>query len=59
MEFSSIPDVSLETLAAIDQLGFKYMTPVQASTINLFLKNKVKSVKQFSMKAFAHISLFQ
>lgn len=39
--FSAIkPKLSPSTLTAIEQFGFKYATPVQASTIPLFLANK-------------------
>jgi len=41
MEFANVsPKLSVETLAAIECFGFTKMTPVQAATIPLFLKNK-------------------
>ncbi len=41
MKFASIePALCSETLCAVKSFGFKQMTPVQASTIPLFLKNK-------------------
>ena len=41
MDFAIVePALCLETLSAVKSFGFKQMTPVQASTIPLFLKNK-------------------
>ncbi len=42
VKFSSLdPALSEMTLKGIEDLGFKYMTPVQATTIPLFLQHKV------------------
>ena len=38
------PSLSVKTLEVIDELGFKYLTPVQASTIPLFLQHKVITI---------------
>lgn len=41
MEFVHVsPKLSVETLYAVNSFGFTKMTPVQAATIPLFLKNK-------------------
>ena len=41
MEFALVsPQLSEPSLRAISELGFTTMTPVQAATIPLFLKNK-------------------
>lgn len=34
------PSLSQESIEALKSFGFKFMTPVQAATIPLFLKNK-------------------
>lgn len=36
-----VPALSTNSLTAIQSFGFTHMTPVQASTIPLFLQNKV------------------
>lgn len=36
------PALSPETLAVVGRLGFRHMTPVQATSIPLFLQNKVR-----------------
>ena len=42
MRFNDLePSLSEESLAAINDFGFTHMTPVQASSIPQFLKNKV------------------
>ena len=44
LKFSDLdPALSVESLAAIAEFGFTHMTPVQASTIPYFLKNKVSN----------------
>jgi hypothetical protein len=47
--FSSVsPALSTETLSAVNALGFQHMTPVQAATIPLFLRNKVSAANSHS-----------
>ena len=42
LKFSDLdPALSSESLAAVASFGFTFMTPVQASSIPYFLKNKV------------------
>ncbi len=41
------PKLSEETLNSIKDLGFTRMTPVQATTIPLFLQHKVRKVADF------------
>lgn len=43
-KFAEIPQISPDTLAVLDSLGFERATPVQEATIPLFCGNKDVSV---------------
>lgn len=43
------PKLSESTLQAIKSFGFTFMTPVQASSIPLFLQHKVTILSLFSI----------
>ena len=49
------PQLSQCALMAIDELGFKQTTPVQAATIPLFLSHKVSKPVVF-LEPFIHIT---